>query len=411
MQHARLLQIARVGPPEAAARKSGAVDVSHRVGHPGVAIRIVDIDIIDDGPAAEAAAIISAAAIPRMKALEGSERNPSYVAEAESYAHPAAESDEAHQGRAPVMPHAKPDPARIPAPPEGRAVEPSPVVIRGPAPRIGANPGPAIIILPSPPPRLIRGPSGRDLRSPHVAIGWIGYPTSVIVQIFRAIDIGTHVASAHRAHQHAIPFPVPPIPFVFAVRRHDLKFWLRHRAAHLHGPAGSQRLRAPRREDFHFAGANCDFGLPVITHRQPIHAFVLRADRRLRSAHFHIGARGPQHAKRRHAARQLNLIAMISQLGDANLGASRQPNHVGRIELHLGAPGGSGQHAVSDYQRRVHHRRHEIAIVAAANRNVAHHHAQPGSAMIGAVGVLLGRSVLIVGRLLCLRKLSLCQCT
>src|SRR5262249_11571688 len=116
--------------------------------------------------------------------LKWCEGYPSDVAEPEAEACSAAPTEEGHERRRPVMPHA--DCAGIPEPSVIRLPEPAAIVIRSPTPRVSADPRPAIPIFPSPAARAIRGPAGRDRWPPAVAvIGNVG-PGTVAVQILHA---------------------------------------------------------------------------------------------------------------------------------------------------------------------------------------------------------------------------------
>jgi hypothetical protein len=71
MHNARLLEISRERPPRSSTRKSSSIDCGHGVRHAGVAVIIVDIHVVYDRAAPEAASVESAP-VPGVKALEWS---------------------------------------------------------------------------------------------------------------------------------------------------------------------------------------------------------------------------------------------------------------------------------------------------------------------------------------------------
>src|SRR6266478_2956285 len=107
---------------------------------------------------------------------------------------------------------------------------------------------------------------------------------------------------------------IPAVPFVLPIRRYNLKLRLGYRSPHLHRLAGVQSFGPARSENLDLSRSHRDFGLPVLTNRQPENPFPSGADRRLRRAYFHLRIGGAKNTKGRHTARQLDLVPAISQL-------------------------------------------------------------------------------------------------
>jgi len=114
VHHARRANIAGEGAAGASARKPLARYRRDTIRHASVA---VDIDIIHHRHVSVTTAV--SASPPGMEALVRSQRKPSNVAEAEAHTysnHSRTESDKRHSRRAPEMPVAEAEAARIPAP-------------------------------------------------------------------------------------------------------------------------------------------------------------------------------------------------------------------------------------------------------------------------------------------------------
>jgi hypothetical protein len=95
-----------------------------------------------------------------------------------------------------------------------------------------------------------------------------------------------------------------------------------------------------------------------------------------------------QHAESHHAAGQLELVALVLQIGEPDLAVGGQAHHIGRVELHLGAGVGPRQELILDNQRCVEGRRHHFARVRAPHGDVSVHHTYARHAAAGTLGLV-----------------------
>src|SRR5581483_4311287 len=108
-----------------------------------------------------------------------------------------------------------------------------------------------------------------------------------------------------------------------------------------HGRVVVNLLRPARAEHFALgSAAQSDLCRAVGTNIDPVNAAPRRADRNTRRADFDLRVGIAQHAETRGAGGDLNLIAVILQLAEANFARRTDAQQVGRIELHFGAPVG-----------------------------------------------------------------------
>src|SRR6185437_13226546 len=208
---------------------------------PGVAIGVVDVDVIDNGLVPVAAP--GAPAVPGMPGLKRRERGPADVPETDSNVDSAAKPEERNQRRTPIVPlRARAGP---PAPAIASVPEPAAVVIWRPTPGVVTDPGPAVVVFPNPPARAIRSPIRGHTRSPNVAIGR-GDPGAIRVQVFGAVYIGRYILITARAKQILVAIVIPVVELIARNRGFHLKLGVRLGAASEHGPAGGKCLRSPR---------------------------------------------------------------------------------------------------------------------------------------------------------------------
>ena len=214
-----------------------STDPGNAIGHTRISICIVNICVRNVKAPVEPPIITPAP--PRVKHLIGRQRHPTDVAESEAHT-PAAESEEPHQRRGPVVPHAHH--SRIPTPPETRAPEPAAVMVGRPTPGVIANPSPTIPILPDPAAVLIRSPPRVHRGPPDSAIVRVAAPRAVRVHVLGAIYARSHIAGAHRADQDTVAALIPAVPIVGSRRRHNLELGIGTRAPNQHGLAGIDPL-------------------------------------------------------------------------------------------------------------------------------------------------------------------------
>src|SRR5271163_895008 len=148
----------------------------------------MEIGVMDVDPAPVAVAAV----IPRMERLAPSEREP-----AEAKTNPKAKASEpAHERRA--IERRGINRSRAPAPATA-PINPAAIVIRGKAPRLVANPTPTPRRNISPVAIAIRSPiRAYIIRSPHIAVGWILFPGTVIIQVAVAHGVSVYVLRRRR---------------------------------------------------------------------------------------------------------------------------------------------------------------------------------------------------------------------
>src|SRR6185369_4361978 len=326
--------------------------------------------------------------IPRPVSFKRSQRTPAHVSESEANAQSAtaAPAEEADQRGSPVMPPA--ERTRIPCPAVAAHV-PVAVVIGSPAPGIAADPGPAIEVYVFPAAHSIGRPAGIHRGHPDVSIRRIVLPLTIGIQILGAINIRRDVASADGALQSAIAIGVPTVPVVIGNSRDDHILWIRRSAASLHGAAGGQALRTPWAENIGAAGSYSDLGGAVGENRDAITSLLRGPHGNRGSADFDIGIVVAQHAKHRGAAGDLDQIASVLQLADANFGRVTQANHISRVELNFGRGVLSGGQKIVDQERSVGCRGGQVAGIATPHGDVAIHQADAGYAVVGRIAAVL----------------------
>src|SRR5271154_1478411 len=100
------------------------------------------------------------------------------------------------------------------------------------------------------------------------------------------------------ALQKAVALVVPTIPGIRSDGLHYLKFRIGAGSASVHGLAGFDMLAAAAAENFRFAGANREFGGPVVMHHDAIRAGTQRMQSHAGGIHFRLRLSLTQHTQR-----------------------------------------------------------------------------------------------------------------
>ena len=127
--------------------------------------------------------------------------------------------------------------------------------------------------------------------------------------------------------------------------------------------------------------------------RHAIRARAQRTNGYARSVHFHLRLAGAQRAKRHRSGGNLYLEASHIHGGEPDFRVRTDANHVGGIQLHFRAPGGTGEQPVVRHERSVQCRSHHVARIAAPDRDVAIQYADArygASGLVLAVGIGVG---------------------
>ncbi len=291
--------------------------------------------------------------------------------------------------------------ARPPAPTERRVIEPAAIVIRRPAPGIVADPGPAVPVVVHPASVPIRRPASRHAGNPNAAVLRIVGPVTVVVEVFRAIDVAADVLIGLRAFVVAVAILAPTIEFIALRRVDDLELRIVVGAAREHRAAGLQPFAASRREHFEFAGANRNFRGSVFANRDAILALLQGPQRHAGRIEFHLRFAVAHDTEHHRAPRDLDHVPLPFEFRQANFGIAGHAQQVRRVELQFRAGAGSGENTVGNHERSVDRGRHQIAGVAALDRYFAVHQADARDAAAGSVFILirlLALSLLLHGR-------------
>ena len=96
------------------------------------------------------------------------------------------------------------------------------------------------------------------------------------------------------------------------------------------------------------------------------------------SIHFALRLALPQNAERCGADRDLDLKIVDVHSAEADFRIGADADHVGEIQFHFGARVGAGQDVSVGHERSVERGRHDIAGIAAPDRNVSIEHADAG---------------------------------
>ena len=242
-------------------------------------------------------------------------------------------------------------------------VGPAAVVRHGKAPGGVVDPGPAPGIDPGPVAVVVRRPAGGDTgRRPDAAVGRIGAPAAVGIEILVADDFLRHVASRRRRVGAAIAITRPAVEVVVAT----------HGQRVVVGQAGAvEAIALPRRDRIRSAVA-VDLGLAVLhRHRRrvvvgiDIDAVVAgAADREREVGRVDLEAlfrREVAHADLQRALRQLDLGDAVVEIEKRHAAAGAEPDR-GAADLHLGARARVGPETVAGRQRPVDHRLHPVGL-------------------------------------------------
>ena len=230
--------------------------------HPGIAVVVDDVVVVDHPNVVvdiRAVVAIEVLAIPGIEMLEGSQRHPAPVAEADADVD-AAEAKPSHHRWTPpgaVMPR-----PRIPAP-VAALIEPTAVMEGRPSELVVTHPTPAVVIEPDPTALAIRGPAGGHARLPNAAIGSRVDPGTVVIEFLGTDDVVGQVLAALGPVEFAIAAQIEPIPFVLAEFGDRLKFGIGLVAPHERRLAPAHALHTARRVDLGFAGAGGHLGSAV----------------------------------------------------------------------------------------------------------------------------------------------------
>ena len=242
-------------------------------------------------------------------------------------------------------------------------VGPAAVVRHGKAPRGIVDPGPAPRIDPGPVAVVVRRPAGGDTgRRPDAAIGRIGAPAAVGVEILVADDFRRDVASRRRRVGAAIAIAGPAVEVVVAT----------HGQRVVVGQAGAVEAIALPRCDCVRSAFAVDLGLAVQhRHRRrvvvgiDIDAVVAGpANREREIGRVDLEAllrREVAHADLQRALRQLHLGDAVVEIEQRHAAVGAEPDR-GAADLQLGTRARVGPEAVAGRQRPVDHRLHPVGL-------------------------------------------------
>ena len=266
---------------------------------------------------------------------------------------------------------------REPAPSNPRPVIPAPVVKRSPAPGLIVHPRPAVVVLPNPTPIAIRSPCRRHARYPNIAISRVVRPPAIGIQIFRAVNIRTHVLRRCRPKQIRIPLVTPRIPPVLACRRRNLILRFPLRGSHNHQRPLTQPLAAPRRLHLHFAMAHRHPSRRIRRHFHPNRRQAHRLHRHQRRRDLRRYPGFTQHPPRHQTLTQLNPVQPPTYLDHPDLRIARQPGVVCVVKLHLPRRLARHRNPIRFHQRSIQGPRHPLLAVPSLHQYISARHTQP----------------------------------
>ena len=212
-------------------------------------------------------------------------------------------------------------------------------------------------------------------------------PAAVGVEVGRAGVVAIGAAIAFGAGDDVVAIAVPAVEFVVAGGSGDLELHVAAAAVHGDELILLEQRAAVGRGDIGLAFAHGDQRIARGEHLDAIAAVAMRIDGHIRRIDFDAGLGAFQHGEEGQALRELHLDAILVERGDIGLGVLVQANHVGPVELNLGARPRAGENFVTGNQRRVQVHGGCIAGIAALHGDVAAYEADARNA--GRLGVHL----------------------
>ncbi len=227
------------------------------------------------------------------------------------------------------------------------------------------------------------------------------HPVPVCVQIIRAGDIGTDALIALRTQQIPIAVCGPIIQLIARNLGGGLKLRVGGISSDQSGPARVQPFGSARAIDLGLSGSHRDLCCAIIQNGDAILALRERPHGDTGRVDFSLGIVIAQDAIDDSAGSQLHLVAVVLQIGDADVGVWSQPDQVRVIELDFGAGSRRRLEMIASHERRIDRYGFQLPVVAALHVRIALHDTNASDAML-----LVGRQIRRILRLLHLLLLN-----